>query len=221
MNCLLPASERVPGRVRKLSEESSLSRRDTLRRDTSSGTILEEARPPGRVRMLLGITPWSVEMVFQAEQQRAVVWVRSLEWCPPLLALIRGKAHAKFLDLWGLAVFLTWVLGMAVCNTALHMGRLGHRYPLEKELEDVGLAEASIMSGWLLVFWSSILLDAIPFHHLLRLGSFLVACTVLIHHEYSSTVVGAVCAAFPAAPSLDRFSQALLGSYCSLKSALK
>jgi hypothetical protein len=203
-----------------LSDESSLSRRDTLRRDTSSGTIAEETRPPGRV-LLLGITPWSVEMVFQAEQQRAVVWVRSLEWCPPLLALLRGKAHAKFLDLWGLAVFLTWVLGMAVCKTSLHMGRLGHRYPLEKELEDVGLAEASIMSGWLLVFWSSILLDVIPFHHLLRLGSFLLACTVLIHHEYSSTVVGAVCVAFLVAPSPDRFSHALLGSSCYLNTALK
>lgn len=146
--------------------------------------------PAGKVGWLFGLLPAAAERCFQEDQEQAVVWVQSLEWCPPMLALLRGNAHAKFQDTWGVAFFVTPLLAMATCNATLHLGWLSDR-----ELEDTGLAEASIMSGWLLVFASSILLDAIPFRWLLRLVSVLVGGTVLIHHESAAVVVRSVAAA--------------------------
>ena len=163
---------------------------ETQKAAGNSGSGVAPEPPAGRVGWLFGIRPAAAEGCFQDDQEQTVVWVQSLEWCPPMLALLRGKMHAKFLDPWAVAFFVTTLLAMATCNATLHLGWLDDR-----ELEEIGLAEASIMSGWLLVFASSILLDAIPFRWLLRLVSLLVGGTVLIHHESAAVMVSPVAVA--------------------------
>jgi len=127
-----------------------------------------------------GIKPLAVEVRFQADQGRHVVWVRSLEWCPPLLALLRGRARAKIVHPQAVFAHVTIAVALVACKTYLHM---------QQPEENTGLSEAFLLSGWILYLTSSLLLPACSFHWLVRLGSLLVGGTILLRHDDDIGVV--------------------------------
>jgi len=121
-----------------------------------------------------GIKPLAMEVRFQADQGRHVVWVRSLEWCPPLLALLRGRARAKIVHPQAVFAHVMIAVALVACKTYLHM---------QQPEENTELSEAFLLSGWILYLTSSLLLPACSFHWLVRLGSLLVGGTILLRHD--------------------------------------
>jgi hypothetical protein len=129
-----------------------------------------------RVR-LRGLEPAVAEKRFQAAQGLGVVWVPSMQWCPPLLGLVR-RSQTRVRDPLGVASFMALIGALAVCKFLLRANRVA-----QIGLDGMELLEASVLSGWLLFFASSVLVSAMPFRWLLRFGSMLVACSVFVHHS--------------------------------------
>lgn len=131
-----------------------------------------DARPAlERVGLMRGIWPPTAEACFQAEQARAVVWVRTMERCPPLLALLFGKRHAKVLKRGALAAHMGTLSAILVCLWLL------------RPQGAVELPQAFMMSGWCLYLTSSVMLELIPFDGLFLLGSLLVAGAIVVNHS--------------------------------------
>lgn len=144
--------------------------------------LLSLGEPEAVCRWPCGIKPLATELRFQVDQGRHVVWVRSLEWCPPALALLRGRARAKIVRPQAVAAHVILLFALAATKLYLH---------IQQPEDYIGLPEAFMLSCWILYFVSSVLLPAFSFCWLLRLGSLLVVGSVLTHHDDAAV---AVCA---------------------------
>ena len=130
--------------------------------------------------LLLGLAP-AAEARFQAAQGLGVVWFPSMQWCPPLLGLLR-RSETRLRDPIGLGAFLGLVAAQSACKFLLRVNR-------QSQFHDLELLEAFVLSGWLLYGASCLLLPAMPFRWLLRFGSMLVGCSIVVHHSQAFVLV--------------------------------
>ena len=132
---------------------------------------------------LLGLAPPAAEAHFQAAQGLSVVWIPSMQWCPPLLGLLR-RSETRLRDPVGLGAFLGLVSAQAACKVLLRVNLQS-----QASFNDIGLLEAFVLSGWLLYGASCVLLPAMPFRWLLRFGSMLVGCSIVVYHSQAFVLV--------------------------------
>jgi hypothetical protein len=149
------------------------------RGDGAATSENRDANGSSPVSLWSGILQKGLEESFQADQARTVVWVQNSAWCPPVLALLRGRTRAKILRPWAVLVHVALIGGMAACKVSIHTDRR----------ESYGLVQSFVMSGWLLYSVSNLLLPMINFSWLSRLGPVLVCSSAfMFHHDHLAEV---------------------------------